>query len=276
MPIKDFPPSLRSLPSWVTLGMLADAADQGVIGRGPDGAGPFTLLSPSANGQILKRSDDVVGFSALDATDWAPLLASPNTWSLLQTALAGVRFNPGSALATPSEGSMWYESAGGRLMYRDASAAVPIIEVGTWAPSLFADTGGTITTVVYSSQVGTYVKMGRRLWIDINIVTTSFDLTGFSGTVRVLGLPYTLSALPSQVAAFPLHTMSGLSLSTAAGIQMPMVAGGANTSRLLFRRFVAAANSTTGSLAVGANNGFLSGQNITLQGSGYIGRTNEA
>ena len=274
MPIVDFPPDLRGLPSWITLDMLADAADQGVIGRGPDGAGPFTLLSPSANGQIFKRSGDVVGFSALDATDWAPLLASANTWSLLQTALAGVRLNPGSALASPSEGTMWYESTGGRLMYRDATGSVPIIEIGTWTPSLRADTVGS-SNIVYSSQVGTYVKMGRRLWIDFNIVTTTFDLTGASGTMRILGLPYTMSTLASQIAGFVIP-LQGLSLATTAGLQQPFIFPVVNTTQLVFRRVVTGSNTTTGSLAVGSTNGFLSNQQVTLQGSGYIGRTNEA
>ena len=162
-------------------------------------------------------------------------------------------------------------------MLQDANGSIPFFEAGSWTPTLRPDTIGDFA-VAYTTNTGTYVKMGRRVWIDLNIVTSSITWTTASSTMRIQGLPYTMSTSTGQLAAFPLHTMAGLSLSTTAGIHMPMIApatGG--TTQLLMRRFVAAvAGSSTGSLALGSGNGFLSGTNITLIGGGYIGRTNEA
>ncbi len=246
-------------PAKVALSSLANIATARILGRDSAGTGAVEELTAARAVELIESALEA---NALD-------------WTVLQSFLAGLRLTPGAALSNPAEGTMWYESTGGRLMFRDPTGSIPLMEAGTWTPSFIADTPGT-ANYVYSTQVGTYIKMGRRLWIDLNLVTTTFDLTGASGTMRIQGLPYTLSTLSSQVASFPLQTMAGLSLATTAGLQMPMLSGGANSSRLLFRRFVAAANSTTGSLAVGSTNGFLSGQNVTLQGSGYIGRTNEA
>jgi hypothetical protein len=264
-------PNLLNLPDWVktaniqdgavTLAKLANLANATIIGRNTAGTGVPEAVTMS---QLVELFETALEANALD-------------WTVLQSFLAGMRLTPGAALSGPLEGTLWYELTGGRLMIRDATGSIPLMEFGSWTPTLRPDTIGDFA-VAYTTNTGTYVKMGRRVWIDLNIVTSSITWTTASGTLRILGLPYTMSTASGQLAAFPLHTMAGLSLSTAAGIQMPMVApatGG--TTQLLLRRFVAAVGgSSTGSLGLGSGSGVASGTNITLIGGGYIGRTNEA
>ena len=261
-------PNLLNLPDWVktaniqdgavTLAKLANLANATIIGRNTAGTGVPEAVTMA---QLVELFETALEANALD-------------WTVLQSFLAGLRLTPGAALSGPLEGTMWYETTGGRLMIRDATGSIPLMEAGTWTPSLRADTPGS-SNIVYSSQVGTYAKIGRRLFVDFNIVTTTFDLTGASGTMRILGLPYTVSTLASQIGGFVIP-LQGLSLGTTAGLQQPFIFPVVNTTQLVFRRVVTGANTTTGSLAVGSNNGFLSNQQVTLAGSGYIGRTNEA
>ena len=62
-------------------------------------------------------------------------------------------------------------------------------EEGTWTPAWGGTTGNP--TVTYSTQSGTYTKIGNRVtcWCEISTASTS----GGSGNLRILGLPFTVS-----------------------------------------------------------------------------------
>lgn len=249
-------------PTTVALSSLADLANARVIGRYTAGTGDPEAVTMAQLAALLKTSLD----------------AQAQTYSVLQTfaAALGLVLTPGTAPAAPVEGQLWFESSGSKLMVRDSTASIPIIEIGTWTPTVRPDTAGDFS-VSYTTQTGTYLKIGRRLWIDLNLVTSAMTWTTSSGTMRLYGLPYTMSSAAGQLGAFPLATYGGLSLATTAGYHLPVITpstGG--TTTMLFRRLIAAGNSFTGTLALNSTNGFLSGQNVTLIGSGYIGRTNEA
>lgn len=66
-------------------------------------------------------------------------------------------------------------------------------EEGTWTPTLTFATPGNLT-VVYSSRIGTYTKVGRTVDYKCNIVTTTFTHTTASGLAIVTGIPFTMSA----------------------------------------------------------------------------------
>ena len=65
-------------------------------------------------------------------------------------------------------------------------------EEGTWTPTLTFATPGDLT-VVYSSRIGTYTKVGRTVDYKCNIVTTTFTHTTASGLAIVTGIPFTMS-----------------------------------------------------------------------------------
>tara|TARA_R110000851_G_scaffold73355_1_gene161805 strand:- start:1631 stop:2608 length:978 start_codon:yes stop_codon:yes gene_type:complete len=59
-------------------------------------------------------------------------------------------------------------------------------EQGNWTPTYAADGGGP--TVTYSTQTGTYTKIGRVVTITCSITINT--VSGGSGTLRIYGLPF--------------------------------------------------------------------------------------
>lgn len=264
-------PNLLNLPDWVKTANIQDGAvtypkiqtlaDQGVLGRGADGAGQVDLLSPSADGQLLKRAAGNVGFSALNSTDWAPLLAAVNAWAARQTFNVGATFLPGTAPASPVEGLLDYITGEGLNIY-NGTAWRPLYREGTYTPELRFDTVGT-SSWSYTTQLGTWVKIGRMVIATVNVVVTPTLGTG-SGTLRVLNLPFTSSNDPGQLGAMGWFTLAGLNLGTVAGVMQPMLSVSQNSTTLLLRRVVASGTSTTtGSIA--ASN-MVNAQSVTMQG----------
>lgn len=66
-------------------------------------------------------------------------------------------------------------------------------EEGTWTPTLTFVTNGNFT-VVYSTQSGTYTKIGRQVTITFNLVTSTFTHTTASGNLQITTLPFTPGA----------------------------------------------------------------------------------
>jgi hypothetical protein len=73
-------------------------------------------------------------------------------------------------------------------------------EEGTWTPVLTFGTPGDLS-VTYSSQAGTYTKIGRQVTVIWNITTSAFTHTTASGTCNVTGLPFTNNATVSATGA---------------------------------------------------------------------------
>ena len=64
-------------------------------------------------------------------------------------------------------------------------------EEGTWTPSFTFGTAGNLT-IVYSSQVGRYTKIGRTVHVEMTMSTTTFTHTTASGNATINGLPFTI------------------------------------------------------------------------------------
>lgn len=64
-------------------------------------------------------------------------------------------------------------------------------EEGTWTPS-YTTTGGNFTTHNYITQIGTYTRIGRMVYIYIQLRSTTY--TGGSGDLEIAGLPFTTSS----------------------------------------------------------------------------------
>lgn len=63
-------------------------------------------------------------------------------------------------------------------------------EEGTWTPVLTFATPGN-QSIAYTTQVGTYTKIGRLVTIQFEILTSTFTHTTASGNLQVTGLPFT-------------------------------------------------------------------------------------
>jgi hypothetical protein len=59
---------------------------------------------------------------------------------------------------------------------------------GTWTPVWTYVTPGDVS-VTYGTQLGTYMKIGNRAYVQFNIVTNAFTFTTASGLVEITGLP---------------------------------------------------------------------------------------
>lgn len=64
-------------------------------------------------------------------------------------------------------------------------------EEGSWTPVLTFATPGDLS-VAYSTQVGSYTKIGNTVFGLVNIVTSTFTHTTAAGALTVTGLPFTV------------------------------------------------------------------------------------
>ncbi len=62
-------------------------------------------------------------------------------------------------------------------------------EEGTWTPVLTFTTPGDLS-VVYSTQLGKYTKIGRQVTVNFFIVTSTFTHTTASGQALITGVPF--------------------------------------------------------------------------------------
>lgn len=70
--------------------------------------------------------------------------------------------------------------------------------VGDFTPVVTFDTAGNLS-VTYSSQVGKWIREGRKITVFYNIVTSAFTHTTASGVLRITGLPFTSANVTNQL-----------------------------------------------------------------------------
>jgi hypothetical protein len=64
-------------------------------------------------------------------------------------------------------------------------------EEGTWTPTLSFDTPGDLS-VVYSIRTGLYTKVGRQVFCQLWVLTSTFTYTTATGNFILSGLPFTI------------------------------------------------------------------------------------
>ena len=75
-----------------------------------------------------------------------------------------------------------------------AANALDDYEEGTWVPTLTRD--GTAPSISYTTQTGSYVKIGKMVFAMANFQIASISASG-SGLNQLTGLPFTASSTPS-------------------------------------------------------------------------------
>lgn len=96
-------------------------------------------------------------------------------------------------------------------------------EEGIWTPVLTFATPGNLS-VVYSTQVGQYTKIGNTVTVWFTIVTSTFTHTTASGNFNITGLPFTVNATLSARGV-----MNWQGITKANYTQVNPVAGASNT-----------------------------------------------
>lgn len=105
-----------------------------------------------------------------------------------------------------------------------ASSGVNVLddyEEGTFTPTLTYTTPGNIS-VVYSTRVGLYTKIGDLVFLAIRIITTTFTYTTSAGSMIITGSPFAPANVTGMATAGPLSRASGLSLGTNSQIALEM------------------------------------------------------
>lgn len=85
-------------------------------------------------------------------------------------------------VTTTLGGSTTYDITVNSAVYRN-------VEEGNWTPVLTCNTPGDLS-ITYSTQSGTYKKVGRRVFITFAVIASSLTHTTASGTVKITGLPF--------------------------------------------------------------------------------------
>ncbi len=60
---------------------------------------------------------------------------------------------------------------------------------GTWTPVITFATAGDLS-VAYTTQLGTFRKVGNRVSLSLNLTTSTFTHTTASGNVQITGIPF--------------------------------------------------------------------------------------
>jgi hypothetical protein len=113
------------------------------------------------------------------------------------------------------------------------------LEVGsdTWTPVVTFDTPGDLS-VVYSTQDGSWLRQGRLVKLDFNIITSTFIHSTASGNLKITGNPFTnLVSFSAGTAKFSGITKVGYTDFIAgvdpSGSVINMVAGGSGVVNAL-------------------------------------------
>ena len=204
---------LRSDSHSITTRQMAAPA----TGPASDSAGP-TGNVPLAN---VTNADDLKAIEALAGTSGLLAKTAANAWALrtltgdseiVVTTGDGAAGNPtlsiGASIARDAEvvayaqpldsdltaiAALTTTSYGRALLtLADAAALGALFTVGSFTPTFTFTTPGTLS-VSYASQVGTYIAIGKLVFVGIDIEFTP-TLGTASGAARLDGLPFTISA----------------------------------------------------------------------------------
>lgn len=112
------------------------------------------------------------------------------------TGWSAIRLRPSNYISSRNNAN----SANVNLIGLDASDKVALGSVvsGSWTPIFTFGTPGNLA-VTYTTQTGTYVKIGQLVVATCNILTSAFTHSTASGVAVVAGLPYSAGSTPLAV-----------------------------------------------------------------------------
>lgn len=151
------------------------------IGGTPTYSTGVTLASPVMTGNI----------TGTYTIGGAPTFTSPTVAASTFTSPAFKKLTVSSGPLTLTSGQIKFNTTPG-IGGTGTSNSLYDYEEGTWTPALTASTPGDLS-VTYSTQLGTYTKVGNFITLTFAITTTNFTHTTASGYIRISGVPFTLA-----------------------------------------------------------------------------------
>lgn len=149
------------------------------IGGTPTYPSATTLDSPVFSGNIT-------GTYTIGGT---PTFTSPTVAASTFTSPVFKKITVSSGPLTLTSGQIKFSSTPG-IPGTGTSNSLYDYEEGTWTPALTAGSGVGDLSVSYTTQIGTYTKIGNFIVLHFVIVTSAFTHTTASGAIGVGGLPY--------------------------------------------------------------------------------------
>jgi len=158
-----------------------------------------------ANGVSQTAKVNSVAFPSSPSTNTVPVVTSSNqvTWETVPVAAGGT--NCSSASGACVDNISGFNTTG--LLQRTGAGTyqTQAYNQGTWTPTLQGL--GTVGTVTYSIQVGSYEQIGRQVAVRFNVLTTS--VVGVGGAVLLGGLPFTSNNTTGDLGACVVSEVTG-------------------------------------------------------------------
>lgn len=154
--------------------LVADAADPKLRS--------FNSIFSGVSTGILLKSGDTIAWASGDIT----ITHSTNLLAFAGAA-SGYTFDALLDLSAAAAGQIKFPAS------QNASAnpnTLDDYEEGTWTPTLTAATVGDLS-VTYAVRTGNVTKIGRLVFVDWAIETSTFTHSTAAGEMRITGLPYT-------------------------------------------------------------------------------------
>ena len=133
-------------------------------------------------------------------------------------------------------------------------------EEGTWTPTLNFLVPGDLS-VAYSTQLGRYTKIGRKVSLQFTIITTTFTWTTASSILYIQGLPFPASNVTNLKPA-GIFRSSGITGAGTTGSTWAILAMDPNESQIYLQ-----ASAFNGGTNTAIATWFTSGTNINMAGS---------
>lgn len=154
----------------------------------------------AANNWIIKNNDDgsvsIQSGNAGAGTTWATISAAGQLSFTATTDATSATTGTVTTLGGMSAAKAIFANAGVRFPASDAGAVSDVntlddYEEGTWSPTLVGQ-GSPGGSVSYTTQEGTYTKIGKLVTLSCRLVVATSTLTGTF--LSVGGFPFTASA----------------------------------------------------------------------------------
>ena len=118
----------------------------------------------------------------------------------------------------------------GFLASQNASADANTLddyEEGTWTPGIADDTGNTTgLDQAYSYQVGTYVKIGKTVFLKCSVSISDIGTMAVGNGVQLRGLPFTAATLSNERSTFPVGDAASLAITAGTSLSGALYSGG--------------------------------------------------
>lgn len=212
------------------------------------------------------------------ATAWANSTLTDIATALTQSlSTDGSTSSVSLAGKSMSGGTFTSPTVSGQLNLTSGQIAFPAVQVpsaganvlddyeeGTWTPTITCASPGNLS-VTYSTQFGTYTKVGNCVTIGCVVVASAFTWTTSTGTILVGTLPFSLSGNFRGAAA--LSAASGLVGSANDYFAMQIDAGVSSTQLSIGRMNSGTGASSTATISLFPSG---SGKQLTFSGSYLI------